>query len=141
MNTTQGKRQETLRRGTKPHSRASTGDTTQRKQPETLRRDTKPHSRASTGDTTQGKRQETLRRGTKPHSRASPGDTTQEKRPETLRRGTGGQTKSPFRRFMKDNEEKRRRATPMVLSDFCSTFEDSSSNYAPIHPSAQEKTT
>ena len=45
-----------------------------------------------------------------------------------------GQTKSPFRRFMKDNEEDRRRATPMVLSDFCSTFEDSASNYAqPTH--------
>ena len=61
--TTKGKQQETLRRGTEPHRNAITQDTTQEKRHGTLRRGTEPHRNAITQDTTQGKQQETLRRG------------------------------------------------------------------------------
>ena len=125
MDTTQGKRHGTLRRGTEPHRNAITQDTTQEKRQGTLRR----------GQGEDKRRLRTFLKGRNPdplsthvsHNRLSTNAVQTNAVPE-------GQTKSPFRRFMKDNEEDRRRATPMVLSDFCSTFEDSASNYAqPTH--------
>ena len=114
MDTTQGKQQETLRRGTEPHRNAITQDTTQGKRQETLRRGTggkqqEGNSRRETGhDAGETVRNSASRHGTtqkrnhtghdagktarnsasrlRNGTAEPPQDTTQRKHPETLRR-------------------------------------------------------